>query len=42
MAEKSGAKIQLGDAADPYLTKERIIKITAPAVANVALVNLCQ
>jgi len=35
ISEKSGAKLKLGDAADPYHTRERIMNAWGPSVDNV-------
>lgn len=40
MSEISGCKMQLGDEADPYGTKERVVIINGPAVQNCVLVLL--
>lgn len=39
MSERSGAKMQLGDAADPYGTKERIVNLSGTNVEQLVAVS---
>jgi len=39
MSDLSSCKIQLGDEADPFETRERIVVINSSSVANVVLVS---